>query len=243
MAPVGILLNAVTTGLAAACFLGVAFAVGRRKARRKSSLAAPLFLGTVGLFLALAAMRQLAAFSGSLPLERLIHHLLIPPAAFAIVPLVHLVTMLVSGSRRVAYATSAVFAAAAAIGVAFAYAGGFGGPFTSPWGSEWTIHSNVAKAMILLVLTLPGIVAGIVLLAIGRRMPDDTGRRASLVGTMCIVYYLVFTFDAFGLEGLHLLLARVITAATALMAYEAYFPRAKPADARGPNDAALTRTP
>lgn len=226
MASPGILLNAAATGIAAACFAAVGLSMARRKTREGHSLAGPLFFGTTGLFLALAALRQVAAYAGDERLDLLLFQALLLPAGLAIVPLVHLATQLLSGRRRVADAVALLFAGAALVGLGSAYLEGFSGPILSPWGTEWTIHSTLAKALLVLIMTLPGIGIGGLLLYTGRRTGGEAGRRARLLGVSCAVYYVVFTIDAFGLDGVPLLLARLVTAATAVLAYVANFPGA-----------------
>ena len=226
MASEGILLNAAATAVAAACFAAVGASMARRKTREGQSLAGPLFFGTTALFLSLAALRQVAAYAGDVALDRLLFQVLLVPAGLAIVPLVHLATQLLTGRRRAADAVALLFAGAALVGLASAYLEGFGGPRASPWGTEWTIHSTLAKALLVLILTIPGIAVGGLLLHTGRRTPGEAGRRARLLGVSCAVYYLVFTVDALGLDGVPLLLARLATAATAVLAYMANFPGA-----------------
>lgn len=226
MASEGILLNAAATAVSAAGFAAVGVSMARRKTRDGHSLAGPLFFGTTALFLALAAARQVAAYAGNEPLDMLLFQVLLVPAGLAIVPLVHLAAQLLWGRRPVADAVALLFAGAALVGLASAYLEGFSGPIVSPWGTEWTIHSRLAKVLLILILTLPGIAIGGLLLYTGRKTEGEAGRRARLLGVSCAVYYLVFTFDAFGLDGVPLLLARLATAATAVMAYAASFPGA-----------------
>ena len=224
MASTGILLNVAATGIAAACFAAVGASMARRKTREGHSLAGPLFFGTTALFLALAAARQVAAYAGNEALDLLLFQALLVPAGLAIVPLVHLATELVSGRRRLADAVALLFAGAALVGLVAAYVEGFSGPRVSPWGTEWTIHSALAKGLLILILTVPGIAIGGLLYYTGRRTDGEAARRARLLGVSCAVYYLVFTFDAFGLDGVPLLLARLATAATAVLAYAASLP-------------------
>lgn len=224
MASAGILLNAAATGVAALCFAAVGVSMARRKTREGQSLAGPLFFGTTALFLALAALRQVAAYAGEAALDLLLFQILLVPAGLAIVPLVHLATQLLTGRRRAADAVALLFAGAALAGLASAYLEGFGGPRASPWGTEWIIHSALTKALLVLIFAVPGVAIGALLVYTGRRTGGETGRRARLLGVSCGVYYLVFTFDAFGLDGVPLLLARLATAATAVLAYAANFP-------------------
>jgi len=227
----GILLNAAATGLAALCYLFVGVRVARAKTRAGHSRSAAAFFLVVGTFLLLAASRQVAAYLSlstglSTDVDRALFLVLLVPAALAIVPLAHLAATLFWGRPALAAWVALVFAVVATVGVAFAYLEGVTGPVVSPWGTEWLIASIVTKVLLIVALTIPGVVAGVALFVIGRRTGQAAGRRARLVGASCAVYYVVFTIDALGLDGLGLLAARLATAGTAIAAYIAYFPRA-----------------
>src|SRR5688572_9005343 len=95
----GILANAAATGLAAAAYAAAAVAAQLRQRRiGHGTSAAPLLFATIAVYLAVASLRQVAAWrSGSdaewVDVDRTLYLVVILPAAFVIVPHVHLVSM------------------------------------------------------------------------------------------------------------------------------------------------------
>lgn len=219
------ILNAAATGVAALCFGFVSRELWLRRRTTPSTLAASLFFGSAGIFLTLAAIRQLFGYAGLHEVDRALFLALIAPAGLAIVPLVFLAVALRTEDVRRAGIVAALFLGLSLVGLAFAYAGGITGPVVSDWGTEYAINSLVAKAMLILLLTLPGVAIGAQLAVSGARAGGPDGRRAKLVGVSCAVYYVVFTIDAFGLEGWALFAARLVTAGAAFVAYAAYAPQ------------------
>lgn len=232
MALDGALVNAAATGLAAACYLFAGVEVYVQKRRERQSQAAAAFLLVVGTLLALGSARQVAASQGMQQADLAIFYVSVVPAALAIVPLAHLTTQLLSGSRRLADLVAAAFAAAAVTALGFAYAAGFGGPYESEWGTDWTLESAVARVITFFGLTVPGIVAAGLIVASGLHAGGPQGQRAALLGLSCGIYYGAFTADAFGLSGLALIVSRLLIATAAIVAYAAYgrpVPGAEPA--------------
>lgn len=246
MAFEGIVINAVVTAFAAACYLYAGVAVHRRNSRhsRRIGASAAFFL-VAGAYLALAALRQAAAYAGTLDpayarLDYLVYHVVAVPAAFAIVPLAYLTAYAVWGRARLAVGVAAFFAFAASVGLGFVYAEGITGPEMGYWGSDWSINSTTAKIMIVLFTTLPAVFASIVLVYSGSKMEGPAGKRLRLVGTSFLIYYVAFTVDAYGLEGLPFIGVRLVTAGAAILGYVAYArvpdaPAFKPIAGGGPS--------
>lgn len=221
----GILANAAATGLAALAYGAAAVAAHRRQRRLgHATSAAPLLFLVIALYLALAAARQAAAWQGQVEWDRRLYYAVIVPAAFVIVPHVHLVSLVKWGSARRSMVLAGVFFAIVAVGVAFAYIGGIEGPVESPYGTDWTMNSAVTKVVLVGFIMLPGLVGSIALVWMARYLDGDGHRRVSYIGLSCLVYFFVFTLDALGLAGWPLLFARLVTAATGIVALVAYRP-------------------
>ena len=220
----GALVNSAVTAFAAACY---GF-VGIRLVRRGHARATSLFMGLVALYLLLAALRQIAAAFENVEVDRTIFLLLLAPAAYAIAPLMVVAGRVASDNPNVNRTLMGASLLASSVGLGFAFAGGISGPTTSSWGTDWRLNSTVARALVLFAILLPGLIASVYLVRVGRRVTTAPGRRAVLLGWSCGVFFVVFTADAFGLSGLSLVLARLLTALAAMVAYVAY--------ARRPND-------
>src|SRR5690349_15055713 len=102
----GILANAAATGLAAATY-GAAAAGAQQRQRRlgRPTSAAPLLLATIALYLAVAALRQVFAWlsvddPAYVAGDRTLFYIVIVPAAFVIVPHVHLVSLVAWGKPK-----------------------------------------------------------------------------------------------------------------------------------------------
>ncbi len=211
-------MNAAVTAFAGACY---GF-VGIRVARRRQSRATQLFMGLVALYLFLAALRQVAAGFENVSADRAIFLALLVPAGYSIVPLMVVVAKIRSAKPALAQVALVGFGTAITAGLVVAFLGGITGPTTSSWGTDWRISSPVSRVLIFVAMLLPGLVASIYLIRVGRRIGSAVGRRAVLVGWSCGVFYVVFTADAIGLAGLALVLARLLTALAATLAYVAY---------------------
>jgi len=218
MVVAGAFVNAVVTAAASACYGFVAL----RLLRRRHAFSTPLFLGTVSVFLLLAALRQVAAGLEHVEWDRTLFLILLVPAGYSIVPLMVVVGRIASERETFARQLLVAFGLAVTIGLVFAYQGGITGPVTSAWGTDWRLNSAIARALLFFIMLLPGLIAGVYLVRVGRRLQSVTGRRSTLLGWSCGVYYVVFTADALGLAGLALVGARLVTAAAAILAYAAY---------------------
>lgn len=241
----GALATAAATGIAAAAYAAAAIAAQRRQWRLgRSTSAAPLLFGTITFYLAVAAMRQVAAWLSEgdaawVDVDRFLFLVVIVPAAAVIAPHVHLVSLVAWGRPRLSRDVSAAFLALVVVALAFAYIGGVDGPLTSPYGTDWALRSPVTKALLLLVIMLPGLIGSAALVWMARRLDAEGRRRVGFIGWSCLVYFLVFTLDAFGLAGLPLLGARLATAATGLLAWLAYRPRESAAAPAAPPEDSL----
>lgn len=225
----GILANAAVTGLAAVAYAAAAWAAHRRLGRAAAS-AVPLLFGSIAAYLLVAGARQVAAWMSVgdpswVDVDRGLYLVVILPAAFVIVPHVHVVSLVAWGRPRRSVALAFAFLGIVCVGLAFAYLGGLDGPVTSEYGTDWTLRSPVTKVLLVAAIMLPGLVGSAALVGMGRRLGGDGRRRVLLVGGSTLVYFLVFTLDAFGLAGLPLLSARLVTAGTGLLAWWAYQPR------------------
>jgi hypothetical protein len=172
-------------------------------------------------------LRQTAAWAtefnaGWQDVDRALYLTVIVPAAFVIVPHVHVVSLVAWGRPRRAMGIALAFTAVVLVGLAFAYVGGISGPQVSDYGTDWTLDSDVTKLVLLLCIMLPGLVGSAGLLAMAGRLDAKGKRRVTLVGWAMLVYFAVFTLDAFGLTGLSLLGARLATAGTGVLAWLAY---------------------
>jgi hypothetical protein len=230
----GILANALATGLAAVAYGAAAFAAQRRQARLgRGTGSAPALFDIIAVYLAIAALRQVAAWLSQkdpalVEADRILYLVVLVPAAVVIVPHVHLVSLVVWGRRPLARTLALAFLAVVAVGLAFAYAGGIDGPTTSAYGTDWSMRSVVTQVILVAAIMLPGLVGSAALVVLARRMQDaDDRRRVRLIGWSCLVYFAVFTADAFGLAGIPLLAARLATAGTGLLAWLAYRPGGK----------------
>jgi hypothetical protein len=221
----GVLANAVTTGLAALAYGAAAVAAQRRQRRLgHSTSAAPLLFLVIAVYLALAAARQAAAWQGADGWDRRLYYAVIVPAALVIVPHVHLVTLVKWGQRRRSLLVAAAFLLVVAVGIVFAYTGGIEGPVESEYGTDWTMNSGVTKAVLVGAIMLPGLAGSVALVWMARNLDERDRRRVSYIGLSCLLYFFVFTLDALGLSGLPLLFARLVTAATGIVALLAYRP-------------------
>lgn len=224
----GIWANAVTTGLAAIAYSAAAGSSYARQRRRALPLgAAPLLFATIALYLALAAARQVAAAlsvndPSYVDVDRGIYYAVVIPAALVIVPHMHLVSFVHWGDVRRSRLVAAMFLAVVAIGIAFGYLGGVEGPVASDFGTDWSLRSPVTKVLLVAAIMLPGIAGSGLLLVTARRLGERDRRRVARTGWATLAYFLVFTLDAFGLSGIPLLLARLLTAATGVLAWSAY---------------------
>lgn len=227
----GAFVNAAVTAFAAACY---GF-VGLRLVRRGHARATSVFLGIVALYLFLAAIRQIAAAVENVEVDRTVFLVLLVPAAYTIAPLMVVAGRLASDNPNLARGLMVASLLASTVGLGFAFAGGITGPTTSAWGTDWRLNSAVARGLLLFVILLPGLVTSAYLVRVGRRVSAAPGRRAVLLGWSCGVFFVVFTADALALSGLSLVLARLITALAALLAYTAY--------ARRPDDERVPEAP
>lgn len=229
----GIVANAATTALAAAAYGAAAVAALRRQ--RQLGLpasAAPVLFGAIAAYLALAALRQVAAALATrdaswTDVDRGIYLAVIVPAALVIVPHVYLVSLVRWGSPRRSRILAAAFFAVVLVGLAFAYLGGVEGPVESDYGTDWTLQSPVTKVLLLVAIMLPGLLGSGALVWMARGSDSVGRRRVGLIGWAGLVYFGVFTLDAFGLSGLALLAARLATAGTGIAVWIAYRPREK----------------
>jgi hypothetical protein len=241
----GALATAAATMTAAAAYGAAAVAAQRRQWRMgRSTSAAPLLFATITAYLAVAALRQGAAWlSGMDPawveVDRFLFLVVIVPAAVVIAPHVHLVSLVAWGRARLSRGLAAAFLALVFVALAFAYLEGVEGPVTSPYGTDWTLRSPVTKVLLLTVIMLPGLLGSAGLVWMARRLDAAGRRRVGFIGWSCLVYFLVFTLDAFGLSGILLLAARLATAATGLLAWLAYRPRPAPPPPTGPAEDSL----
>lgn len=227
----GIAANAAVTALAALAYGAAALAAQRRQWRLgHSTSAAPLLFGTITFYLAVAAMRQLAAWLSEgdaawVDVDRFLFLVVIVPAAVVIAPHVHLVSLVGWGRPALSRALALGFLAVVLVGIAFAYIEGIDGPVASDYGTDWTLRSPVTKVVLLVAIMLPGLVGSAALVWMARRLDAAGRRRVGFIGVSCLVYFLVFTLDAFGLAGIPLLAARLATAGTGILAWLAYGPR------------------
>lgn len=215
--------TAAATLVAALAFGAAAHTTSRAPGGMTRSRSIPLFFAIVACFLLVAALRQFAA-PFSLTWDRRLILASSIPAAYTILPLAYLAGRILGWRPMHRRLAVMAFAAAGTIGWVFVYIGGVAGPTTSMWGSEWSINSILARAMVLLVLTLPGLGFGALLLFGSTRLEGDDGRRIRLVAAACLVYYGAFTFDAFAAPGPALALERLLTAGAAILALRAYRP-------------------
>lgn len=227
----GILANAAATGIAAAAYGAAALAAQRRQWRLgHSTSAAPLLFATITFYLAVAAMRQVAAWLSAgdaawVGVDRFLFFIVIVPAAVVIAPHVHLVSLVAWGRPALSRGLSIGFLGVVLVGVAFAYIEGIDGPVTSDYGTDWTLRSAVTRVVLLVAIMVPGLVGSAALVWMARRLDAEGRRRVGFIGWSCLVYFLVFTADAFGLAGIPLLAARLATAGTGILAWRAYGPR------------------
>jgi hypothetical protein len=227
--PWGILANAAATGIAAVAYAGAALAAQQRRRRVGQATAVPALFATIAAYLAIAALRQVAAWLSAedaswVAVDRALYLAVIVPAAFVIVPHVHVVSLVRWGRPRRSRVLAVAFFAVVVVGLVFAYLGGLDGPIRSDYGTDWSMRSPVTKVLLVLAIMLPGLVgsAGLVLMA--RRLDGESRRRVRLIGWSCLAYFAVFTLDAFGLAGIPLLAARLTTAGTGVLAWMAYRP-------------------
>lgn len=225
MAGEGALITAVVTLAASGAFLWTAWAA--RRYHGSAGRAVVTFFAIAALFLALAGARQVFAYLSRgdgawVSWDRSTFYLLVVPAAYNVLPLVHLSATAWGWSVRLRRSLVLLFALAATTGLAFVYLDGLEGPKVSDWGTEWSIVSPVSSALVFLVLTLPALAFSLSLLLAARRLQGMDRRRLARVGTACLVYYIVFTTDAFAAPGPALLLERLVTAATGVVAASAY---------------------
>jgi hypothetical protein len=223
----GILANAAATGLAAAAYGAAAFAAMRRQRHVGAASAVPVLFATIAAYLVIAALRQVAAWmsvadDGWVAVDRALYLTVIVPAAFVIVPHVHVVSLVAWGRPDRSKALAAGFLVIVAVGLAFAYVGGLDGPTESDFGTDWSMRSAVTKVLLLVAIMLPGIAGSAALVWLARRLEGDGRRRVRLIGWSCLGYFVVFTLDAFGLAGVELLAARLGTAGTGFLAWWAY---------------------
>lgn len=227
----GIVANAAATALAATAYGAAALAAYRRQRRLGlRASAAPVLFAAIAAYLALAALRQVAAALATreaswTEVDRGLYLAVIVPAALVIVPHVYLVSLVRWGRPRRSRALAAAFLAVVLVGLAFAYIGGIDGPVTSDYGTDWTLRSPVTKALLLVAIMLPGLLGSAALVWMARGSDSEGRRRVGLIGWSSLVYFGVFTLDAFGLSGLALLAARLATAGTGLLVWLAYRPR------------------
>lgn len=230
----GILANAAVTALAATAYGAAAVAAQRRQRRvGRSTSSAPLLFGTISLYLAVASLRQVAAWfsvadAGWIDVDRTLYLVVIVPAAFVIVPHVHLVSLVAWGQPRRSHAIAAAFLAIVTVGLAFAYVGGVDGPATSDYGTDWTLRSAVTKVLLFVAIMIPGLAGSAALVVMAGHLDGDGRQRVTFIGISCLVYFAVFTLDAFGLAGLPLLAARLATAGTGVLAWLAYLTWRRP---------------
>ena len=233
----GIAANVAATGVAAAAYAFAARAAQRRQ-RDLGRAAGPatLFFAVIAAFLLLAAARQVAAAFGQERLDLAIYLANVPVAAFVIVPHSYLVAFLRTGSRRLAGNVAFGFLAVVAVGVSFALSGGVHGEPRTDFGSDWSLDSPIARILIVVAILLPGLAGSAWLVALAGRLEEAERRRIRLVGGAALGYFVLFTIDAYGLSGPAFLAARVLTAATGVVAWWAYRrPRGMPGYAPPPD--------
>ncbi len=235
MAGAGALVTAAVTLVASGAFGWAAWMT--RRHRGAAGRAVVSFFVIATLFLALAGTRQVFAYLSTrsdtwIEWDRNTFYLLVVPAAYNTLPLVHLTSLAYGWPARLRRALVLFFALAATAGLAFVYRDGLEGPKVSEWGTEWSIVSPVSGILILLVLTLPAVVFSLLLLRASRRLAGLDRKRLARVSVAFLAYYLVFTADAFAAPGPALLAERLVTAATGVVAASAY--RLPPAQPSGP---------
>ena len=225
MAGEGTLVTVAATLAASGAFAWTAWSARHHRGEARRAVAS--FFAIAAVFLALAGARQVFAYlsrgdAAWVAWDRGTFYVLIVPAAFNVLPLVYLGAAAWGWPVRLRRVRLAFFSLAAMVGLALVYLDGLEGPKRSDWGTEWAIVSPVSGALILLVLTLPAVAFAVLLLWKARRLEGFDRKRLARVGIACLVYYIVFTLDAFAAPGPALLVERLVTAAAGAVAASAY---------------------
>lgn len=215
--------NVVATGLASGAYALAARAAQRRQRDLgRSTGPAAIFFAVVATFLLLASARQVAAAAGAHDLDVAIYLANVPVAALAIVPHAYLVALVRTGDPARAGQVGLFFTVAVATGAIFALVGGITEEPRTDYGTDYSIDSAVARALVAVIILLPGLAGSGWLVASSGRVPESERLRIRLVGWATLGYFVLFTVDAYGLSGPLLLADRVLTAGTGLLAAWAY---------------------
>lgn len=223
----GALASAAATALAAGFYATAAVAAARGGQHTSKRRAIILLFVCIAVYLLLAAARQVAAaVSHESPdlvdVDRSIFLVLLAPAAAGVLPLVYLVTTIASGRVWIVRAWTAAVAIPVIVGLTLAYRDGVTGPITSDYGTDWKINNEVTGYVLVGAILVPAMACSAWLVSLARRLEPGPAHRVHWVGLSSLVYFAVFTADAFGLSGLPLLVARIVTAAAGAGAWWAY---------------------
>jgi hypothetical protein len=221
----GAIVNGLIILVGALACAFVSAKVYREKTEKKEAPVISFFFMFVSIYLGLVGIRQFFAYAGRFDIDAMLFFALAPFFSFSAVPLMYMAIYILSGSKKIAVVVSTMVAAAAVVGLAFLYIKGITPIPMTEWGSDYEINSIVTRMLVLFVYLLCGIFSSIVFLWSGRKCDDPHVRyRLIMVGSSCLIFFIVSTVDAFGEEGVAMMGIRAITAVSALIMYMAYFP-------------------
>lgn len=227
----GILINAIATLTAALAFLFVATEAQRKRiASGEEARGVIAFLLLAGVHLFLAGLRQAAAFvAQDLPVAREVDVGLFYMAnvlgALTVVPLVHVALSAAVRRPGVAHAGAGALMVLAAVGLARLWIVGVEGPVVGYWGSDWVVADGALQLLIVAGVGVPALAASVGIIVFADAMGAVRARRARLLAASALVYYAAMVPDGLGLDGAPMLLARLVAAGAAYLAYHAYFPK------------------
>ena len=220
------LVNAAVTGLAGgACMAAAVMALRLRDdAHRDAAFAV---LAVVGVHLLLAGARQAVAFlSMERPALVALDGALFVAASYVgaltVIPLAYLVLVRSGVARVGAKGIAAAYVLIAVVGLTAFTHGGIDGPVVSEWGTDWSLRSGQARVMLAFLFAVPAFAASMWLVGDGARRDP---RGPFLLGLALLVYYAAMMPDAFGLDGMLLLGARLAAGISGVLAFGASLQR------------------
>lgn len=224
----GMLLNAAVTSMAGAIYLvGATLALRRGKDERWRG-ATVAVLALVSAHLLIAGARQLVGYLSTrdaslTAVDGALFLVVNYVGALSVIPLAYLVLLRLGANRVGARGIAAGYLLVTGVGLAAFTVGGIDGPVVSEWGTDWSMRSGQARVMLAFLFAIPAFGASAWLLASGAAQRGADGQPSLLLGAALLVYYGAMVPDAFGLDGVLLLSARVAAGVSALLACVACF--------------------
>lgn len=228
MANEGALVNGLMLVLSAGTFF---LSVYLERHSWKGSLSATTIgLSTVFWILAGAltffmGVRQIFAYFGLYGLDKTAFYLAGIPGSIIAAPVIGIVVYILSGSAKKASAASILVAILAAVSVLLSATEGISGPNVTYWGTQYDLNSELAKAIILFGLFIPGVVASSILLIFSKFSGSGRVEESLFYSSLSMLLLMgSISLDTIvgGFNAILLMFFRLLVFVSALLAFRAY---------------------